>query len=860
MLTVTARVSNGSSRYAMPSMPALVYAALLYKDGNSIENPASTNFVQGTEATDGKLNFSFQKPDDTSEKFTLEIFAFRTDTSAADFSRENALLSGIKDKCTIKDDTINVDEPIALAISSSKPGTVSLKINVPEECSLTVDDTARFIVTGTSPDFIITQAGDGISAGAYQLKFTVKKGEEKEEIVHIFSEYINVINGFCTDTWSGSEKGAAKDVANSIAKTVYVRGAGGWYDTNSPYDDGETATASDTNSGSFLSPLATIQKAVDTVIARNDGTSEYTIYVDGKFTAASSAALADFSDVSKHLSVKIAGLDPSSLDESTKAVIDGNNSARGIVVGSSSAQKDVNLALENLVIQNTKNSDRGGGITLYCTAGNSHTIKNCVIKNNHAGYGSAIYNEYGLLDLQGCVISGNTTDTSGTVYIGRESAILTMSDVSIENNSAKNGGGLFLAYDATAKISDVSVVIRNNSIGSSSRGVGICLWNGRLELSGSAKIDDVVGFPNERDSITHEVVVAGDLTAASPVATITPSSYSAGEKVLSANDATTIQNICDKFAITPQDDGTGWKIAPDGANGVLAEIDTIYLDYYGSNANLGLTASGAVNRLSKAIELYDAYNAQKIMVCANYELRSDESTLLDRAGKRNLTLVRYDGSSDVPSSFTGTLLSISQGDVAITNVTLDGSKEKVTAGGALLYIGGSSTIVTLGDGAILCNNKKKGNGSGVYIDSGTFRMTGGTVTENDTVSDRGAGVYLGRGRFEMSGGKIIGNTVTTSHYEGGGVYINDGTFEMSGGEISGNEAYRGGGVYINGSCTFNMTDGKITGNIATNLGGGDFTMEGGEITGNNAPSSNGVYIDTEEGATFTNTGGTVQAD
>ncbi len=384
-----------------------------------------------------------------------------------------------------------------------------------------------------------------------------------------------------------------------------------------------------------------------------------------------------------------------------------------------------------------------------------------------------------------------------------------------------------------------------------------------VTMSGAASIPAGENSKNDVYLASGKTItVAGTLTAESPVATITLPNYTAGTQVLSAGDDVTLDgSICNKFAVTPQADGTGWRVAPNngGTDGVLAEIDTIYLDYYGSNANLGLTASGAVNRLSKAIELYDAYNAQKIMVCANYELRSDESTLLDRAGKRNLTLVRYDGSSDVPSSFTGTLLSISQGDVAITNVTLDGSKEKVTAGGALLYIGGSSTIVTLGDGAILCNNKKKGNGSGVYIDSGTFRMTGGTVTENDTVSDRGAGVYLGRGRFEMSGGKIIGNTVTTSHYEGGGVYINDGTFEMSGGEISGNEAYRGGGVYINGSCTFNMTDGKITGNIATNSGGGvfnggTFTMSGGEITGNTASSGgNGVFTSIISSATFTKT-------
>ena len=233
-------------------------------------------------------------------------------------------------------------------------------------------------------------------------------------------------------------------------------------------------------------------------------------------------------------------------------------------------------------------------------------------------------------------------------------------------------------------------------------------------------------------------------------------------------------------------------------------------------------------------------------------------------GRRNLPLVRYDGSSDVSSSFTETLLTISQGDVTITNVTLDGRKEKVTASGALLDIDGSTTIVTLGDGATVCNNKKilQGSGSGVHIGDGTFKMIGGTVTGNEALRGYGLGVYINtNATFEMSGGKISGNSENNSN--GGGVY-DRGTFIMSGGEISGNKAGSGGGVYVNGSNSyFTMSGGKIINNTAQNHGGGvcgngTFTMENGEITGNTASSGNGVYI-TGDG-NFTHTGGTVQED
>ncbi|MDE6245607.1 MAG: right-handed parallel beta-helix repeat-containing protein [Treponemataceae bacterium] len=913
-LTVSARVSNGSPRHAMPSIPELVYAALLYKDGAAPANPESKDFVQGTATEDGKLIFSFQRPDDTSGKFTLEIFAFvKTEGEAEDdtmqFSREAALLSGNKTGLSIVGDTIEIKGTIALSVNSSSEvkGTVSLKIQVPAGCSLEIDDTtsdgeSRFNVAGTSPNFTLTQNGDGISAGAYQVTFTVKKGDE---IVHIFSEYINVFPGMCTDTWNGLEKDAAKEISQSmISSTVYVRGTGGWYETS---DYNETAEADDTNSGSFLSPLATIQKAIDKIIAINDGASEYTIYIDGKFTAASSAALADFSGVSKYLSVKIAGLDPSSLDESKKAVIDGNGSARGIVVGASGVKKDVNLALENLVIQNTKNSDRGGGITLYCTAGNSHTIKNCVIKNNHASYGSAIYNEYGSLDLQGCVISGNTADTSGTVYIGRESAILTMSDVRIENNSAGNGGGIFLGNDATVKISDASVVIKNNSAsGGNSRGPGISLWNGYLELSGSAKIEDVVGAYGDNSAYAHEIVISGDLTAASPVATITlaDSAYAAGTQVLSVASGTMTQDICDKFAITPQDDGTEWKIAPDGANGVLKAVINVYVrgsgeGWYTDNGHGDITGSddNSGDRLHPFATIQKAVAAVKNLndgetECTIYvdgtvtqETASSSAMVYLYSLDKNLTLTIKSLSETKRATLDANNLARVVYVSGSTDCNLDLAMKNLilcNGNGSLggLYFSGSGGPVTLVvSGCEISENKKGGiciwncdefaienceiidnnDNAGVYISGCSSGTISGSKIKNNTSSDHG-GLYIENSNITIKDCEISDNTNTNKFRgTGGGIDVFNGgasemTFTMEDCIVSGNSSFNGGGVALRSGVTLTMkgSKSKISGNFATSTSGkgggvyfisGTFIMEDGEISGNNATKyGGGVYV------------------
>ena len=267
---------------------------------------------------------------------------------------------------------------------------------------------------------------------------------------------------------------------------------------------------------------------------------------------------------------------------------------------------------------------------------------------------------------------------------------------------------------------------------------------------------------------------------------------------------------------------------------------TVYVASSGDDTNSGLTASKAVKTLSKAIELFDAYGAEKIMVCTSYTLPSDESTLLDRAGKNHLMLVRYDGSSDVSDALTNTLLLINSdsGDVTITNVTLDGNKANVSANRCLLEIYKSNSTVTLGEGAAVCNNKSTymAGGVSVWAGSGTFEMVGGTITGNET-TDIGGGVYVSA-KFKMSGSVISGNTAPY----GGGVLVNRGYyyFTMTGGKIINNTATtRGGGVYVNPEASFEMS--------------------GGEITGNTSPSTNGVYI-AEGSATFTHTGGTVQAD
>ncbi|MBD5404889.1 MAG: hypothetical protein HDR55_07890, partial [Treponema sp.] len=517
-------------------------------------------------------------------------------------------------------------------------------------------------------------------------------------------------------------------------------------------------------------------------------------------------------------------------------------------------------------------ANSGGGGIYFSSTSHSFEISGGTIggasdsDKNTAKNGGGVYVYAKNPKMSGGAISGNTaSENGGGVYVN-VTGTFTMKDGTISGNTAngndakKGGGGVYVVSGAFA-MSDGTI---NGNTATNGNGAYLAA-KGKLNMSGEAQFaesDDVYLYANGSDIPT--VCVAGALTAASPVATITPSDYTAGRQVLSADGVTIDDAVCGKFAVSQK----GWEIAPndDGTAGVLGI--SIYLNSSsGDDANSGLTASKAVKTLTKAIELFESQGAQKIMVCAAYTLPSDESTLLDRAGKEHLTLMRYTGSSDVSDRFLGNLLTISQGNVTITNVTLDGTIKGYNTD-CLLSISGSGTEVTLGDDAIICNNSN----SGVCVSSSNskFKMTGGAITGNRTSFD-GGGVNISYGTFEMSGGIISGNS--GSSYGGG---VNVGTksgckFTMSGGEISGNYSKRGAGVSVSKALytgTFEMSGGTISGNQSRGTGDdaggggvyvyGKFTMSGGEITGNTAESQGGgVFVKT--GGTFT-PGGTVSGN
>lgn len=244
----------------------------------------------------------------------------------------------------------------------------------------------------------------------------------------------------------------------------------------------------------------------------------------------------------------------------------------------------------------------------------------------------------------------------------------------------------------------------------------------------------------------------------------------------------------------------------------------------------------------------------------------------------------YGGTGVVVSDYASATIN----KVTIRDHTITGTTANRGAGLYVAGTAGGSGEITIGEGAVIKNNKATtagGIGGGIFVAAGSkVIMNGGTVKDNqaatygggiylavdssnsnydiftmnntanvsgNSCSSQGAGIYVAGGNVKILGG-YIGNNKTPT--EGGGIYNAGGTITFSDGTIGNNEASSyGGGVYLkSGEFIINGNQASLFGNKAAKGAGlyvydGKFTMSNGRIENNSASSDGGgVYI--REGA------------
>jgi len=718
-------------------------------------------------------------------------------------------------------------------------------------------------------------SAENVPAGTYLaiMKFyknTTDFSSVNEVAVNSAVQQISVYSGMTTDCWfvdgkkhgTASADGTFTPSALKLTKydftELYVLGS----DAASGETDGKlvfynqehfgnsipTITNVNDGDGSMTNPFATVQKAVDKIIAAGDTSKKYTIYVDGTVTAETSddftedSAINDksFIYISTQNSITIKGF-----SQDSKAVLDANQndgSLNGNVLTVNAS--NANITLENLTITGGSRNATGGGIY----AKGNLTLKNCTVtknKSNNAGGGISFSGKKLVLENTSVTYNESSSNGGGIDADGK----VTISDSEILNNSANYGGGIYMQagtlnlesgaiigkkLDPDYEANDISQVATNSNYGNkatdasySRAGAGLYIQSGTVNMSEGAYI-----CKNYTSSYGGGVYVSQNGT------------FNMNGGVIGWNFSRMGGGI---IADGADSDSSNYSVLNISGTAKICYNKAGFTDDEGcTGRGAGIFACGDLN-ISKKAEVFGNYaensgagiHSEKKLVMTGGSIYDNEAKT-DGAG-----IFAYNGEAD------------------LSNCTISGNKA-VGAGGAIYANNESSsrTIVKIGE--------ENGSNDDVLIEK--------------NIANRGGAFYgADNADFVMNAGKVSENysTGSTSGDGGGAMFLwgsgsSYSTFTMNGGEISGNRAKNngcGGAVHIDhgtgGKASFIMTGGLLSGNKAadengngSNLGGAIYVKNGGQIklggsaviaVSEESDSCNDIYLGNNQTITITGT-------
>ena len=408
--------SKPGTRSAVPSLPEGISCAVTAKSAKNETMEASYA------GSDGLFEIKL-----TQGEWTL---------SAEIKNGEKTILSGKSDKISITT-AKPIEDKIIIILkpdSSSGSGTVNLPVTIENtsgiksaQVSWTGSSSGITGITGNQTlDFssntsaAFTMGGTDISSGAYTavFQFYSEESDRTKRLLFQCTETINVCANLCTDSWvkNGTNSSAwlkendgttSFTITDTLVKnfaqvSFFVQGTGGTYTPKTQ--------ANDANNGTYFAPLSTVQAAVDKIVQINDGSTEYSIFIDGTVTAPDSldsSVTLNFVkiDPQKTLNLRIASL------SSALAVINANKKAGVMYVLGKKADEKTTLVLQNI-----------------CLTGG---------KTQSAGVGGGLKAEYSEITLKSGTVIGKKLlpDENGSSDIATSSSY---------GNFAAKGGGIYL--------------------------------------------------------------------------------------------------------------------------------------------------------------------------------------------------------------------------------------------------------------------------------------------------------------------------------------------------------------------------------------------------------------------------------
>ena len=404
----------------------------------------------------------------------------------------------------------------------------------------------------------------------------------------------------------------------------------------------------------------------------------------------------------------------------------------------------------NSTTNTASNSGNGGGVYMTSSASNFSMNNSSEISGNTAtGNGGGVYINSGNFTISDSgKISGNNAKSGGGVFVNDAGSIFTMSggEISSDNNTTNSGGGVYIN---NGKFDMSGGKISGNTTTASGGGVYVAA-SGTFDMSGGT-IGVTATDKNSATSSGGGVYVASGkftMRGTAKISGNTANTFGGGVYVAGTSTGTN-----DNFTMSDNTQITG-NTAPSGGGVYISTEGKFTM----SGGTIGGTAAGDKNTATS--------NGGGVCI---------DST----SGTFKMTGGKISGNT---ANASGGGVSTNSGTFNMIDGEISGNKTEGTSnGGGGVYVGSNGKFTLSGNGKISGNTAP--NGGGVYAASnGTnyFTMSGGEISGNKA-NTNGGGVFVITGKFTISGGTIYGtnesnaslrNTASSSSSSGAAVYVN----------------------------------------------------------------------------------------
>ncbi len=632
---------------------------------------------------------------------------------------------------------------------------------------------------------------------ADEKRFVVFAGESEEITVKPGTNKINIVMkrveddpGNDPDPWTEPE----------IITSFYVK----------------AGCSDETALGTESDPLGSINGALQKIIAQNLSGKAYTIYIDGMLEGGQ--AITQILTTEHASSLTITGKNGLDDDFMPRDSLDGGQSARTLEIYTEVPVTLTGITIENGICGVYINSD-SADVTL-----GANTL---VMKNT----GSGVKLESGTLTLEGGSVreNGDSNEVGGGVCImGGE---FFMTEGTIYSNTALNGGGVFIAADATFDMSGGEI---DRNIANFGSGV-YQADGGAFKMSRAA----VIGSSNDA-YLTGYLEISDGMDGGEPEikATLTPAAYDGDTLIISGSSVE-----FDSFAITPSADGKTWGVNSDG---YLVQTIAYQEASWDEMERTLVYARKGVSEYTSLTDSTDAWSDN------NWYVLESDLTISNRitvSGEANLilcdgaTLTAEKGITLTPGNTlriyaqeagSGSLNAMAYEDSGELGAGIGGccSEDSSCSGGTLEIHGGNITAAGAGNCAGIGSSGQDELddpivGGDVTIFGGTVNATGGTGAAGIGGRNVGGTVTVYGGTITASGTSGIGGGFGG---DGGTVIIWGGSVTATGNEYNG-AGIGGGGSTVTGGAggTVEIHGGTVIASGSKGIGAGPNNADNGTL-------------------------------